>query len=60
MLPLIEKEIISVHGWLTPEQFIDIVAIAEMTPVPLPLIPPLSLATRQPGSGDPPLPPPAS
>ena len=35
MLPLIEKEIISVHGWLTPAQFVDIVAIAEMTPGPV-------------------------
>ena len=31
MLPLIQHEIVS-HGWLTNAEFIDIVAIAEMTP----------------------------
>ncbi len=35
MLPLIEKEIITAHGWITHAQFIDIVAIAEMTPGPI-------------------------
>lgn len=34
MIPLIQKEIES-HGWLTPSQFIDIIAIAEMTPGPI-------------------------
>lgn len=32
MLPLIEDEIIKVHGWLTTAEFVDILAIAEMTP----------------------------
>ena len=32
MLPLIEDEIIKVHGWLTTSEFVDILAIAEMTP----------------------------
>lgn len=31
MLPLIEEEILA-HGWLTTKEFIDILAIAEMTP----------------------------
>jgi len=35
MLPLIEKEIITTHGWLTMAEFVDIVAIAEMTPGPI-------------------------
>lgn len=35
MIPFIQKEIIDVHGWLTAEQFIDILAIAEMTPGPI-------------------------
>lgn len=34
MLPLIEEEIIT-HGWLTTREFIDILAIAEMTPGPI-------------------------
>lgn len=34
MIPMIEKEIES-HGWLTPAEFIDIIAIAEMTPGPI-------------------------
>ncbi|MEW6087028.1 MAG: chromate transporter [bacterium] len=35
MIPLIEKEIVNKYHWITAEQFIDIVAIAEMTPGPL-------------------------
>ncbi|MFN2351345.1 MAG: chromate transporter, partial [Kiritimatiellia bacterium] len=34
MLPLIQSEIES-HGWLTSDQFLDILAISEMTPGPL-------------------------
>lgn len=35
MLPLIEDEIIKVHGWLSTSEFIDILAIAEITPGPI-------------------------
>lgn len=35
MLPLIRKEIIEVHGWLTVKEFIDILAVVEMTPGPV-------------------------
>lgn len=35
MIPLIQKEIINRHGYLTLEQFTDIIAIAEMTPGPI-------------------------
>lgn len=35
MLPLIQKEIIDVHGWLTTKEFIDILAVVEMTPGPI-------------------------
>jgi chromate transporter len=34
MIPLIQKEIES-HGWLSDSQFVDIIAIAEMTPGPI-------------------------
>lgn len=34
MIPLIQKEIES-NGWLTSSQFVDIIAIAEMTPGPI-------------------------
>jgi chromate transporter len=34
MIPLIQKEIES-YGWLTSSQFVDIIAIAEMTPGPI-------------------------
>ena len=34
MVPLINYEMVS-HGWMTGEQVLDIVAIAEMTPGPL-------------------------
>lgn len=35
MLPLIEKEIIETHQWLTTAEFIDLIAISEMTPGPI-------------------------
>lgn len=35
MLPLIEKEIINNHGWLTQAEFIDLIAVSEMTPGPI-------------------------
>lgn len=34
MIPLIQKEIES-HGWLSASQFVDIIAISEMTPGPV-------------------------
>lgn len=35
MLPLIEKEVIITHKWITSAEYIDILAIAEMTPGPI-------------------------
>jgi len=35
MIPLIQKEIVETHGYLTMQQFGDIIAIAEMTPGPI-------------------------
>lgn len=35
MLPLIEEEIIHTHNWLTSTEFIDIIAVSEMTPGPI-------------------------
>ena len=35
MIPLIKTEVIETHAWLTAEEFIDIVAVAEMTPGPI-------------------------
>lgn len=35
MLPLIQKEIIENRGWLSLAEFIDILAISEMTPGPV-------------------------
>ena len=35
MIPLIQKEIVEKHGYLTMQQFGDIIAIAEMTPGPI-------------------------
>ena len=34
MIPMIENEI-SAHGWMTGQQFADIIAISEMTPGPI-------------------------
>lgn len=35
MFPLIEEEIIHKHGWISTADFVDIVAISEMTPGPI-------------------------
>lgn len=35
MLALMEFEIVQSHGWLNPSEFIDIIALAEMTPGPV-------------------------
>ncbi len=35
MLPLIEQEIVYVNQWLTQSEFVDIIAISQMTPGPI-------------------------
>jgi len=35
MLTLIQHEVVSVHPWVSDREFVDVVAIAEMTPGPL-------------------------
>lgn len=35
MLSLIQSEVVVNHGWLTAEQFTDIVAVSQMTPGPI-------------------------
>jgi len=35
MIPLMKAEIINGHGWLTTAEFIDIIAVAEITPGPV-------------------------
>ncbi len=35
MLPLLQDEIVTKHGWLTAQQFIDMIAISESTPGPI-------------------------
>ena len=35
MIPLIQKDIVEGHRWLSMEQFTDLIAIAEMTPGPI-------------------------
>lgn len=35
MLPLIQHQVVEVHGWITDAAFTDIVAISQMTPGPI-------------------------
>lgn len=35
MIPLIQREIVLNHGWLTPEKFMDVIGVAEITPGPV-------------------------
>ncbi|MGE5613780.1 MAG: chromate transporter [Bacillota bacterium] len=34
-LPLIREQVLEVHSWLTPTEFMDILAISQMTPGPI-------------------------
>lgn len=34
-LPLIQEQVLKVHTWLTPEEFMDILTISQMTPGPI-------------------------
>ena len=34
-MPLIQEQVIDIHGWLTMQQFIDIFTISQMTPGPI-------------------------
>lgn len=36
-LPMIQQQIVELHGWLTMTSFTDVVTIAEMTPGPIAL-----------------------
>ncbi len=35
MLPLIQEEIVTAHGWITQANFVDIIAVAQITPGPV-------------------------
>jgi chromate transporter len=35
MVPLLESELVRVHGWLTPQEFADAVALGQVTPGPV-------------------------
>ena len=34
-MPLIEAQVVNQYGWLTPNEFVDIVTISQMTPGPI-------------------------
>ena len=34
-MPLIQQQVVSLHGWLTPREFTDLVTISQMTPGPI-------------------------
>jgi len=34
-LPLIQNQVVTIHGWLTLPEFVDVISIAEMTPGPI-------------------------
>ena len=38
MLSMIQGEVVTRYGWLTPQEFTDIVAISQMTPGPIGII----------------------
>ena len=35
MIPLIQHQVVSVHGWITEEAFTNIIAVSQMTPGPI-------------------------
>ena len=34
-MPLIQEQIVDIHGWLDMEQFTDLITISQMTPGPI-------------------------
>ena len=34
-MPLIQQQVVTLHGWLSPAEFTDLITIAEMTPGPI-------------------------
>ena len=34
-MPLIQNQVVSIHGWLTMKEFTDLVTISQMTPGPI-------------------------
>lgn len=34
-LPLIQEQVVSLHGWLSPAEFTDLITISQMTPGPI-------------------------
>ncbi len=49
MIPLIEKEIIQANKWLSMNEFVDIIAIAEVTPGPIAVNAATYVAIKWPG-----------
>mgnify|MGYP000503170410 CR=1 FL=1 len=43
-MPLIQNQVVTLHGWLNLAEFTDLVTISQMTLVPLPSMPPPSWA----------------
>lgn len=35
VLSMLQREVVTVQGWLSPQEFVNIIAIAEMTPGPI-------------------------
>ena len=50
MIPLIQREASEKQGWVSDEDILEIVAIAESTPGPIPSTLPPLWATGQPGT----------
>ena len=49
ILPLIQEQVVNVHGWLTLQEFADVVTISQMTPGPIALNAATFVGTRMAG-----------
>ena len=34
-MPLIQQQVVTLHGWLSPAEFTDLITISQMTPGPI-------------------------
>lgn len=50
-IPLIQEQVVSLHGWLSMQEFTNLVTIAEMTPGPIALNAATFVGTRIAGTG---------
>lgn len=51
-MPLIQQQVVTLHGWLSPAEFTDLITISQMTPGPIAINSATFVGTRIAGFGE--------